>query len=1213
MELLCSQRRAPPPFDVGEVVVNRPPDVPKSEPVNVVARLLPVVMVVAMGGMTVLYFSSGAASSRSPMVMFLPVMMLVSVLGSVAYGARGNRRSGELDADRREYLRYLDALGQTLARTAEAQHASLHWSHPAPVALWTLVGGARKWERRATDADFCHVRVGIGSAGLSTALVVSEPASAGSHDPVTAVALARLVAERSTVPGVPVTVDLVAQARIVVEGAVDAARALVRAMLCQLVVLHGPDVVAVAAVGSAVDEWDWVKWLPHHHRSPDFASARHLVVVVDGAGAPEVGGQSDGTTVIAIGQPVTGDCLRLDVDATTVFDRPDAMSPTQAVVCARTLARFLPDAAAAGDAEDWASLVGVGVGVGDPTRIDASRLWQPRVGRQRLRVAIGVSELGGPVELDLKEGAEGGLGPHGLCVGATGSGKSEFLRTLALGLIATHGPDALNLVLVDFKGGATFLGFERLRHVAAVVTNLSEEAHLVARMRDALAGEMTRRQEVLRAAGHFLNVGDYDAARAAGADLRPLPALVIVVDEFSELLSQHPDFAELFVAIGRLGRSLGMHLLLASQRLDEGRLRGLETHLSYRICLKTFSASESRAVLGTADAYELLGAPGTAFLKGASGDLVRFRTAFVSGPLTTPARALATMPMLFSAGATGWPPAGPVAGSESRALLDVVVAGLADRGEPAHRVWLPPLDEPPTLAALLFRVEAPRTPLVVPIGLVDNPFAQRRETLVLDLRAAGGNVAVVGGPRAGKTTTLHTLVMALAATHDPERVQIYGLDFGGGFLAPLNLLPHVGAIAGRYERDLARRIVAHVQGLVRQRETRHECGAVAGGDPGDAFLVIDGWAVVRQEFDGMEEAISAIAAQGLSVGVHVVVASSRWADIRPALKDQLSTRIELRLGDPADSEMDRKRARLLGDRPPGHGITREGLEFAVALPHLGGVDPGVGKSEALRAGAAMLTTRHVGRRAPAVRLLPSVVAHADVAALSPGRIALGLGEDELRPVAVDFTTHPHLLILGDTECGKTSTLRTVCREIVRTNDAVAARILVIDVRRTLLGVVESEHLAGYAMSTSAAESHLATTVDLLTSRLPGDDVTQGQLRDRSWWTGPEVYVVVDDYDLVAGPSGSPLIALVDLLPHARDLGLHVVLARRSGGAARAMFDPVLARLRDLGCMGLMMSASAEEGVLLGSGRPSPLPAGRGTLIRRGQPDHLIQVSWTEPS
>jgi S-DNA-T family DNA segregation ATPase FtsK/SpoIIIE len=215
-------------------------------------------------------------------------------------------------------------------------------------------------------------------------------------------------------------------------------------------------------------------------------------------------------------------------------------------------------------------------------------------------------------------------------------------------------------------------------------------------------------------------------------------------------------------------------------------------------------------------------------------------------------------------------------------------------------------------------------------------------------------------------------------------------------------------------------------------------------------------------------------------------------------------------------------------------------------------------------------------------------------------------------VPVDFASSAHLLILGDTECGKTSTLRTLCREIVRHHDPQSARILVVDFRRTLLGVVESDHLMGYAMSGASAESHVATAVSLLLGRMPDERVTQRQLRDRSWWTGPDVYVVVDDFDLVAGTSGNPLLPLLDVLPHSRDLGLHLIIARRSGGAARAMFDPILARLRDLGCMGLMMSAGPEEGVLLGSVRPSSLPPGRGTLIRRGHPDQLVQVSWTEP-
>ena len=346
---------------------------------------------------------------------------------------------------------------------------------------------------------------------------------------------------------------------------------------------------------------------------------------------------------------------RLDAssdDGDVVSARPDAMTIGQAVAFARRLSCYRPVATTAAAVHmspsiAWPELMGTG----DVGGLDASAFRRARAlsGRDgMLSVPIGVSEHGVPVELDIKEAAAGGMGPHGLCIGATGSGKSEFLRTLTLGMITAHPSEMLNVVLVDFKGGATFLGFERAPHVAAVITNLADEAHLVARMRDALAGEINRRQELLRAAGNFANIADYNAAATAGAGSAPLPALFIVVDEFSELLSQHPDFIDLFIAIGRLGRSLGMHLLLASQRVDEGRLRGLESHLSYRVCLKTFSAAESRSVFGVPDAYHLPGTPGAAYLKTGAGDPLRFQTAFVSGAYVR-ARTRASAPAAMSA------------------------------------------------------------------------------------------------------------------------------------------------------------------------------------------------------------------------------------------------------------------------------------------------------------------------------------------------------------------------------------------------------------------------------------------------------------------------------------------------------------------------------------------------------------------------------------
>jgi DNA segregation ATPase FtsK/SpoIIIE, S-DNA-T family len=328
------------------------------------------------------------------------------------------------------------------------------------------------------------------------------------------------------------------------------------------------------------------------------------------------------------------------------------------------------------------------------------------------------------------------------------------------------------------------------------------------------------------------------------------------------------------------------------------------------------------------------------------------------------------------------------------------------------------------------------------------------------------------------------------------------------------------------------------------------------------------------------------------------LSASRWAEIRPSLKDQIGTRIELRLGDPADSELNRKRAQQVPHDRPGHGLSRDGLHMVISLPTDGDE----------------LRRRHGELAAPPIPLLSTHVDH-DAVVHRAGdelgaRILLGLEERRLQPVPVDFEQHSHLLVLGDNECGKTATLRTLCREIVRTKTAAEAQLLIVDFRRTLLGVVESEHLGGYAMSPAALGALLPGLLDVLGRRMPPPDASQAQLRARSWWSGPDIYIVVDDYDLVATPAGNPLIAMVEYLPHARDLGLHLVVARRSAGAARALFEPLLAGLRDLGCMGLMMSGRPDEGALLGSGRPARLPPGRGVLVTRAGDEQLVQVGWS---
>ncbi|MCW3842884.1 type VII secretion protein EccCb [Micromonospora yasonensis] len=856
------------------------------------------------------------------------------------------------------------------------------------------------------------------------------------------------------------------------------------------------------------------------------------------------------------------------------------------------------------------------LGIRDVRHPDLRRLRRRRGVRDRLRAPIGVGPGREPVELDLKEPAQEGMGPHGLVVGATGSGKSELLRTIVLGLAATHSPDLLNVVLVDFWSGAVFAPLAGLPHVAAVVTGLGEVPALLDRLAEALTGELVRRQELLRRAGNFVSVRDYEEARTRGDRLAPLPSLLIVCDEFTELLTAKPDFIEVFVQIGRVGRSLGVHLLLASQRLEEGPLRGLDGYLSYRIGLRTFTAHESRMVLGVPDAHDL-GRPGDGYLRAGTDPLVRFKAAYVSGPYHAPAPR-SWEDVLSAPGRPRRPPT----------VAEVLVDALAGQGPPAHQIWLPPLTASPSVDALAGPLAVYpargltvqdvllRGALRVPVGLADKPYEQRQDVLWLDLYGGNGHVAVVGGPGSGKSTALRTLITSLALSHTPAEVQVYCLDLGGGQLSTLRGLPHVGGVAGRADSAAIRRTVGEMATLLDNRRRsfpaagtdmaayRRRLAVGTVDDPfGDVFLVVDGWDRLRSEYDDLEQALTLIALHGLPCGIHLVAATGRWTDLRSVIRDSFGTRLELRLRDPGDSAISRRAAANVPTARPGHGITSDALHFLIAPPAPVDGDPADLVDRVAAAWA--------GPPAPRVRMLPAVVPFSAIEDVRdegrPWALPIGLAEADLRPVTVDFEADPHVLVFGDAGSGKSTFLRLLATTIAARFTPAQARLVIVDYRRSLLDAVPTEHLLSYCGS-STQTSDLQEVAHAMRNRLPGPDVTPEQLRDRSWWRGPECFVLVDDYELVAMSSANPLAPLVDLLPAARDIGLHLILTRRGGGAARAMYEPVIQRLRELAGPGLILSGEPGEGGLLGNVRPSTQPPGRGWLVTQGDGARLVQLA-----
>ncbi|AVH95149.1 type VII secretion protein EccCa [Streptomyces sp. WAC00288] len=1295
-----------------QVQLQSPPELPRGQQEGALMQLLPML---GMGGSVVFFFMT-----PNPIMRIMGMIMIASTVAmAIAMLVRYRRGTqGQLADLRRDYLKYLTQTRRAVLRTARLQRDAQFYLHPSPEQLWALVAeGSRVWERRIGDDDFAQVRVGLGSQQLATPLIAPETAPVDELEPLTAGAMRQFLTAHGTLDGLPMAVSLRAFYHLTVSGDGDSARSTARAMVGSLAALHSPEdlVVAVAADAGAAPAWEWAKWLPHVQASgpgdgagsrrlittdareledmlgarlegrPRFQGAAHplldhphLVVVLDGQSVPQASALASpegiqGVTIIEVVQGrnhgprgdlsviVEGDSLRLESGHGHVYDgTPDRLGPDAAEALARQLA---PLRVASGADDDEPLLANLDftdlLNLGDAASVDVARTWRPRSRSERLRVPIGVGEDGVPVMLDLKEAAQEGMGPHGLCVGATGSGKSELLRTLVLGLAVTHSSETLNFVLADFKGGATFAGMSQMPHVAAVITNLADDLTLVDRMGDSIRGELNRRQEMLRDAGNYANIHDYEKARAAGAPLQPIPSLVLVIDEFSELLTAMPDFIEMFVQIGRIGRSLGVHLLLASQRLEEGRLRGLETYLSYRIGLRTFSAAESRAAIGVPDAYTLPNVPGSGYLKYGTDEMVRFKAAYVSGVYRTNQHAAVPggplpvdrRPALFTAAHVPVHHVEPAARErvpEARrpeddaladSVLDVIVRRLEGRGVEAHQVWLPPLDNPPPLDAVLpglAGVEGRGLTqpgyegagrLVVPLGVVDKPYEQRRDTLYRDFSGAAGHMQIIGGPQSGKSTLLRTIVSAFALTHTPHEVQFYGLDFGGGGLSSVAGLPHVGGVASRLDPERVRRTVAEVYGVMSRREEYFRSAGIdsiatyrrlrARGDIsvkdqpwGDVFLVIDGWGNFRTEYEGLEAAVVDVAARGLGYGIHVILTASRSMEVRANLKDHLMNRLELRLGDTMDSELDRKIAANVPTGVPGRGLTPEKLHFMAAVPRIDGINSDSDLSEATAAMTQEVTRHWTAPGAPEVRLLPRELDVRELPAgdAEPGRgVAFAIDENGLEPVFVDFDRDPFFLVFGESESGKSNLLRLLIKQISERYDGSAAKFFVIDNRRALLDVAPASHLAEYVPMSNNMEHHVDALADLMRRRSPSADVTAQQLRERSWWQGPSLFVVVDDYDLVSTSSGNPLSKLTELLPFARDVGVRFIIARSAAGASRAAYESFMQRMMELGAQGVLLSGDPQEGDVLGGVRMRPMPAGRGVYVSRQRGNPLVQT------
>jgi S-DNA-T family DNA segregation ATPase FtsK/SpoIIIE len=419
--------------------------------------------------------------------------------------------------------------------------------------------------------------------------------------------------------------------------------------------------------------------------------------------------------------------------------------------------------------------------------------------------------------------------------------------------------------------------------------------------------------------------------------------------------------------------------------------------------------------------------------------------------------------------------------------------------------------------------------------------------------------------------------------------------------------------------------VAQVSGIIDEREahfTAHRIDSMntyrrkvaSGADPGDGygdiFLVVDGWGTIRQEHEQLEAQITRIATRGLGFGVHVVVSIQRWMELRPALRDLIGQRLELRLGDPAESDVDRRAARNVPEKSPGRGLSANKLHYLTALPRIDGSSQVNDLAEGVARMVRDVRAAWSGPDAPEVRLLPRKLPYDELPRTAPdpkkGLVPIGLDEDALAPEYVNFDAEPHFMVLGDVESGKSNVLRAIAHGITERWTPKEAKIITFDYRWGMVGAVQTAHQLAYVTNSKDAPEKVGQIAEALRQRLAGITIDP-TARQAPRWAGPRLFVLIDDYETIAAAQPNPLHGLLEFLPQARDIGLHVVITRAAGGSGGGSFEPLQKRLKEIGTPGLLLSGSKEEGSILHGQKFEPMPTGRGKLVDRRTGAKVIQT------
>jgi S-DNA-T family DNA segregation ATPase FtsK/SpoIIIE len=1221
-----------PHYENGIINIENPPQAPTKPTISWLQVFLPLL---TMGIM--FYFIMSRNSSMNFIFFSGAFVAVTSITSVLTYLAKLRSYKKECNQRKEKYFSYLKDIEKELEEIKSKHISALSKNFPNIDTCIELIEKLNKklWDRNPIDFDFLDIMLGKGVQDFPYQITAPTIKTFDEKDELTENAIS-LQDKYSKINNTPIILSIKNNSTIGLIGDRSFSYDIIKSIIIQLSTFHSYDEVKIVCIYSKRDskKFDWVRWIPHtwnnektirymtntkensknvlnslnelltqrkyskkeRHLPYYVAFISNMNLIKDTAVYDFLiqNNSSLGLSTIFIQdrfEMLPKDChtiIESSIHKSVYYERENSLDKKTFDISpiddekieyfSRTIAPIVLD-----KKSDLGNIPAVvkflnTYEANNFETINILNNWNSSRPYLSLSAPIGLQNSEDLMFLDLHEKGEG---PHGLVAGTTGSGKSELLQSIILSLAINYHPHDLVFLLIDYKGGGMANYFTKLPHLVGTITNLTGSETQRALL--SIKSELKNRQRIFSENG-VNNIDDYLKLYKTNKAKTPIPHLIVISDEFAELKQEQPEFMRELVSAARVGRSLGIHLILATQKPSGIVDDQIWSNSRFKLCLKVQSTADSSEVLKRPDAAYIKN-PGRCFMQVGNDELFKeFQSSWSGAAYKSEKKSTSSQVGIVSL--NGNKITLPKKASSDMEILDKPETELEAGVKYIHQIaeennitklqgpWLNPLKEKIYLKELynqnfLWDIslwDNTNYTLISTIGTVDDPANQRQFPLKLNI-SNEGNIAIYGSPSTGKTTLLKTLITSLLINHTPDELNIYIIDFGGMTLNIFSGSPHFGGIIFiNDEEKINKLIILLSKEISYRKKALSKLGVTSLKDYNihskdkipNIVLIIDNVAPLRELYPEVDSAITSFLRETSNLGINIIMTASSVNEISFRVTQYIKTSIALNLNDKSDyTSIVGRLTDLEPGKNPGRGLIKfnSPLEFQTALPTESEND--LESNKQLNKIFVDMSNNWKGKKAVKIPILPktllidNLLEHNDYikSDYKDDLIPYGLNTTSLDFVSIDLKAFHCFLVSGAIRSGKSYFLNTLTKIIQKSRPEKADIFLIDAYNESLIDFKDDPTIKKYINSVNDFSRIVDSFMQVLSKRKKSfkdyKAKTGLNINERKFINDKfsKLFLIIDDFqDLIIDCPRDTTDNLNSIIHYGRDLGIYLIIA-----------------------------------------------------------------------